>query len=318
MASNIYEAAATGDIAYLKQHSSKLREKNERGWTVLHFAARYGQLETTQYLCQQPIDHNALNGEGKSAYQLAQFWGNEKVAEVLRSYEPSTEKPSKKSTVMNQPLNHFAGNPLNRCSWYRDDPAVLMKLARSPQAKYIILQKQNMLYNESTSKLYYATYSEVAPIVDELYGDTEQSAQQQVILVFLGIDEAEDKEAAYWALDVTPKGIHTDKYHAIINDLTSKLGVKFENPRPKAFTLDKQTAGILAQALSMVDWNARNTFCPACGQETISEEGGHKRYCPPRSENDTKHERCISTKGVSNFSYPRTGTASLCLWCWML
>lgn len=54
--------------------------------------------------------------------------------------------------------------------------------------------------------------------------------------------------------------------------------------------------------LFIVDWNARNIFCSACGKRTISEEAGHKRSCIKDSENV-----CISHNGVQNFTYPRTG-----------
>lgn len=61
----IFEAAAEGDIAYLQAHTSEISTKNDRGWTPLHFAARYGQLEVVKYLKEQNVPTDAVNSEGK-------------------------------------------------------------------------------------------------------------------------------------------------------------------------------------------------------------------------------------------------------------
>lgn len=62
---SIFEAAAAGDIQYLKSHSSELSAKNNRGWTALHFAARYGQLDVVTYLVEQKVPTDVTNSEGK-------------------------------------------------------------------------------------------------------------------------------------------------------------------------------------------------------------------------------------------------------------
>jgi hypothetical protein len=54
--------------------------------------------------------------------------------------------------------------------------------------------------------------------------------------------------------------------------------------------------------LFLVDWNARHTFCPGCGKQTVLLEAGYKRSCPYE-----KNSACISHAGIQNFSYPRTG-----------
>jgi NAD+ diphosphatase len=58
---------------------------------------------------------------------------------------------------------------------------------------------------------------------------------------------------------------------------------------------------------NIVDWNLRNQFCPACGRRTVSAEAGHKRICPPQAGPADESVPCISSKGVHNFAYPRTG-----------
>jgi NAD+ diphosphatase len=62
---SVFEAAAAGDIEYLKSHSSELSTKNDRGWTPLHFAARYGQLEVVTYLVDKKVPTEITNSEGK-------------------------------------------------------------------------------------------------------------------------------------------------------------------------------------------------------------------------------------------------------------
>lgn len=113
-------------------------------------------------------------------------------------------------------------------------------------------------------------------------------------------------------------------------DLESR-NIRFYDARPRAFVLDGHSAAIYAQARAMgkffrdttcvyarqlmplfctndsVDWNHRNKFCPACGRRTLSTEAGHKRVCPPQSGPSGDTVPCISSKGVHNFTYPRTG-----------
>lgn len=62
---SVFEAAAAGDIGYLKSHTSELSTKNDRGWTPLHFAARYGQLDVVTYLVEQKVPTEITNSEGK-------------------------------------------------------------------------------------------------------------------------------------------------------------------------------------------------------------------------------------------------------------
>jgi NAD+ diphosphatase len=44
--------------------------------------------------------------------------------------------------------------------------------------------------------------------------------------------------------------------------------------------LDEETLGEVAQALSLLHWNAANRFCGKCGTPTESRLGGYKRICP--------------------------------------
>lgn len=112
--SNLFEAAAAGDIDYLLKNKSQINDKNERGWTALHFAARFGQLEAAEFLQKNGADLSIANGEGKTANQVATFWGNDQIAKLLT---PHVEETTVTQTSALFPDNYtavFAGNPLNR------------------------------------------------------------------------------------------------------------------------------------------------------------------------------------------------------------
>lgn len=117
---DFFEAAATGDIEYLKQHVQKSKNaKNERGWTALHFAARFGQLEAAQLLKDSGADLTLVNGEGKIASQVATFWGNDAIAKLLAVAPPPPKEEVTGAVSVGSPFpdNYsavFAGNSLNR------------------------------------------------------------------------------------------------------------------------------------------------------------------------------------------------------------
>lgn len=60
----------------------------------------------------------------------------------------------------------------------------------------------------------------------------------------------------------------------------------------------------------LLDWNARNPFCAACGNPTISLNGGFKRGCPPtdlaKAVGDQERPPCATRGRISNLSFPRT------------
>ncbi|KIM69556.1 hypothetical protein SCLCIDRAFT_13015 [Scleroderma citrinum Foug A] len=82
----------------------------------------------------------------------------------------------------------------------------------------------------------------------------------------------------------------------------------FVEPRTATTSLDIVTAAIFAEARSMVDWNGRNKFCPTCGSPSYSVWAGWKLSCMsllPWADNTGKGP-CPSSRGVQNFSHPRT------------
>ncbi|KAI7869151.1 NUDIX hydrolase domain-like protein [Spinellus fusiger] len=317
-----FEAAAAGDLHYLKTHKHTLGNKNERGWTSLHFAARYGQLEAAQFIASQAnCDLSAINNEGKTASDVAEFWGYDKVAKLLKVKSDVPELQASSSTghhdtsmsfhYPTNTKNYFAGSPLNRLSWYRSDKPLLRRLARSQHSKFILFSESNPLFSVKNRELHMATYEEIASFIEiaDSEKDTEETEslrfKDELLLVFLGIDKREGKGEEgiiYWACNITPRGKYADICTKIIQDY-EKNDMKFMPALSNSLSLDQETASIFAQARSLVDWNTRNAFCAGCGRLTRSVEGGHKRTCPAPVGDIS----CISHQGgVHNFTYPRT------------
>lgn len=67
------------------------------------------------------------------------------------------------------------------------------------------------------------------------------------------------------------------------------------------------TAATYAEARQLLDWNARNPFCAACGNKTLSVNAGFKRTCPPADiASQLDRPACATRQGVSNLCFPRT------------
>ncbi|KAI6037569.1 NUDIX hydrolase domain-like protein [Pisolithus marmoratus] len=88
----------------------------------------------------------------------------------------------------------------------------------------------------------------------------------------------------------------------------SYITLNFMDPKTAMTSLDVFTAAVFAEARSMIDWNRRNKFCPACGSPTFSLWAGWKLSCTsllPWASN-TGRKPCPSGRGTQNFCYPRT------------
>ncbi|KAF9022284.1 NAD+ diphosphatase [Hymenopellis radicata] len=148
-------------------------------------------------------------------------------------------------------------------------------------------------------------------------------------VVFLGLHENEttgalpssdfiNAEAAvkniegtpYFSLDVA-QGNHSDaeleSFLTGTDVATNGTSLSFTEPRAFMTTLDGFTAGVFAGARSLVDWNSRNKFCPACGSPTYSMWGGWKISCSTLLPWAPKSDKpCPTAKGLHNFTHPRT------------
>ncbi|KAI9145736.1 NUDIX hydrolase domain-like protein [Paraphysoderma sedebokerense] len=218
----------------------------------------------------------------------------------------------------------FAGNRLNRLSHLRSNSSVLDGLYRSPRSKFLPFQDLEPLFRSFNhrarrNELHFLGYDEVKSVVGESWDDVVKSNR---IVVLLGLDEDKEKAAVpeadglhgvpYWAVDLSNvEGLDNEKSSKLVEELENQ-GHQFLGLRPHAFKLPKALsmsidASILAQGVSMIDWNSRNIYCPNCGVKTVSGEAGYKRVCPPVNSPEQK-SRCLThqRRGVQNFSYPRT------------
>ncbi|ORX57493.1 hypothetical protein DM01DRAFT_1319423 [Hesseltinella vesiculosa] len=307
--STIFEAAASGDLAYIKSNIKAVKDRNERGWTPLHFAARFGQLEVAQFLRAHNEDLLTLKtGDGKTPSELAQFWGHDQVSTLLKpAASPSTGAKTIGQHGLSSLINHvnfFAGNSINRFGWLRTQKQELHRLLQAKNARFLLFSKLDPLFDDSAdaTALYYASYDQVADVIDVSTWNESGPA-----LVFLGIDESAKSDnqgdaaegAPYWALDVTPDASH--QALTTLHQAIDKLEASFSSALPQAFQLPNTSAAIFAQARAMLDWITRNKYCPACGRRNRIDEAGHKLRCSAKDVAE-----CISQKGVHNFAYPRT------------
>jgi NAD+ diphosphatase len=76
-------------------------------------------------------------------------------------------------------------------------------------------------------------------------------------------------------------------------------GTQFVNLREVGPNLAAREASLLAYARGLLHWHAQHRFCPACGQPTQSEEGGHMRRC--------------ADKACNTLHFPRTDPAVIML-----
>ncbi|KAJ3178348.1 NADH pyrophosphatase [Geranomyces variabilis] len=213
----------------------------------------------------------------------------------------------------------FAGSSLNRLSVLRGNSAYIAHALRSPRTRFIALRQLEPLLTDGH--------------VAWLSADTVQQALAAgAPHVFLGVDEADEaadgedgavfswtrkggavatvKGRSYWAIDLSP-GACDDAVLKQLDDVFQSSDYKFVGLRGAMASLSwGEEAAYIAHARSIIDWNVRNQFCPACGQQTDSTDAGYKRACPRPAEGtvtDPKTKKCLSlSPGVNNFQYPRT------------
>ncbi|KAJ7099511.1 NUDIX hydrolase domain-like protein [Mycena belliarum] len=163
---------------------------------------------------------------------------------------------------------------------------------------------------------------------DEAISFTESVRHRGVRVVFLGLldtlssvnalptSDFVDPERAvaklegtpFFALDIGELGVDANEFLTQRSNTTHVLS--WGEPRALLMGLgsDRVSLALLAEARSMVDWNHRNKFCPACGSPTYSMWGGWKISCStllPWADN-TGRTPCPTNKGLHNFAHPRT------------
>ncbi|KAG9071324.1 NADH pyrophosphatase [Linnemannia hyalina] len=91
---DVFEAAASGELDSIKSLGRiHLEAKNDRGWTPLMFAARFGHASVVEYLLSNAkVDAAVVNKDGKTAAELADFWGSTEAVAVFDRLAPNKNK----------------------------------------------------------------------------------------------------------------------------------------------------------------------------------------------------------------------------------
>lgn len=153
-------------------------------------------------------------------------------------------------------------------------------------------------------------------------------------LAFLGVDETQPHftmsanpnthipaGTPYFALSLShrPPNIESPTPCEVLRDTLLKRYDVLDMRFAVAFgSLTQDEASILGPARSLLDWNERYKFCPACGSELYSAWSGHKRICSSllstlakpsmfvRLSSQVPAHECISWTSMQNYTYPRT------------
>ena len=155
--------------------------------------------------------------------------------------------------------NTFAGNPLDRVSDKRSDPAWIAEQLAAPPSLAVALWNGKPLVEDAKAGGVQIAYLS-ANMARELGGAEN--------LLFLGLWQ----ETAVFAVDLESD---SDPADAALEGLG-----RFEDLRMIALTLPGADAAILATAKAMFEWRRKHRYCSNCGQPTQASEGGWKRVCP--------------------------------------
>jgi len=150
--------------------------------------------------------------------------------------------------------NAFTRSPLDRAGLRRKDEAWLKEAMASDQSSLLVFNKgRPFLYEEGGGLL----IRWLAPAVHAQLGDRD------LPLVFLGVDK---NQAPHFACEIADP--------AALGD----LGV-FEELRPAAPRLARETLPIIGTVRALFEWHGRNRFCANCGTGSRVVEAGWVRKC---------------------------------------
>ena len=156
-------------------------------------------------------------------------------------------------------MMRFSGNPLERASEYRSDPAWIA----ARRADALILPLWQL-------KVFVAGPDGAVTAVRLQPGPWESLAAADAPCVFLGLEGGRP----LFALDIS--AAMDDP--AVAGPLAGQG--EFRDLRPAAFVLPEADTAILGQAKAPIDWHQRHGFCSNCGTATRFTDGGYRRVCP--------------------------------------
>ncbi len=151
----------------------------------------------------------------------------------------------------------FTGNPLDRASELRTDPAWVEARLGAPESRFLALHDLNALVRGGDEpRLAWAT------------GDVRDFERESTGAVLLGLRD----DVAHFAVDVSL----TEKPEAALGVEGS---ASFTEIRSLASTIPAEDVAIAAQARALLDWHAHHSFCSDCGEKTRPVQGGAVRLC---------------------------------------
>jgi NAD+ diphosphatase len=139
----------------------------------------------------------------------------------------------------------FSGNPLDRASYNRADPAWLA--AQAARGLFLpVWQNRPFVAGNRAGFL------------------PGRGEWEDCLCVFLGLDGTQPLFAVDLPGETEP-----------VLD-----GGSFQEMRAAAFVLPKRDTAIAGQAKALIDWHRRHGFCANCGHATQPADGGYRRACP--------------------------------------
>jgi NAD+ diphosphatase len=157
--------------------------------------------------------------------------------------------------------NTFAGNPLDRASDRRAEPAWIHERLADPDTLVVAIWNGKPLVETAPDG---GDALRIAYLPATLAREMAPSDER---LLFLGLW----KQTPVFAVDLEGSADPADGPLAGFG--------RFEELRAVALRLPGPDAAILATAKAMFEWRRRHGFCAACGQPTTATEGGWKRVC---------------------------------------
>ena len=175
---------------------------------------------------------------------------------------------------MSDPVQGFAGNPLDRLSLLREDSAALAQMAADPAARAVVfVQSMPVLGAEGEALSAFHPLAQARRIgsaeIEVLLGRDEAGP---VFALLLPDDAAQTEEEADDGSFIDRRRLVLPKNPDLqIHDLRA-LAAKKRLVRP--------VLAILAQAKSILHYHASHGFCARCGAATVAVAAGWRRDCP--------------------------------------
>ena len=148
----------------------------------------------------------------------------------------------------------FCNNPLERDAENRDEATLASALADA-ESRYFLFAGNQVLIRKDDNPAASFSAEEIKPFTPQM---------DKIIL--LGTHEG-----CSWLAVPTPIDVETLEEPWVAYDLRALL---------YSSSVSQEEVGMIAQANSLLHWNAQNQFCGKCGTASSQMIGGYRRDCP--------------------------------------